>query len=69
MRKTSFDLPDELYRHVNLAAASMGMSSAEYIRCALVATLATHAEHDPIIKMALQARLGASMETREAVSA
>jgi plasmid stability protein len=54
MRKTSFDLPDDLYQRVNIAAASRGLSSAEFIRASLHAALHTLTEHDGLVAAAFR---------------
>jgi hypothetical protein len=43
-------IEDALYRRVNLAAASLGISSSSFIRGACQAALATLAEKDPALR-------------------
>jgi hypothetical protein len=45
----SFTISNDLYRRLNIASASLGMSTSEYLRGAATAALATHAEHDSVI--------------------
>jgi plasmid stability protein len=49
MHNTSINLPDDLYKRVNVASAAVCLSVSEYIRVSLTAALATHAEQDPAV--------------------
>lgn len=53
-RGTSFILPVDLHKRLNIAAAASGMSASNYIRASLEAALKTHAEHDPVIEAAFR---------------
>jgi metal-responsive CopG/Arc/MetJ family transcriptional regulator len=69
MRTTSFLLTESLYRKVNLAAASVGLCSSEYIRDALNEKLERHAEADPIVRMVVDGAADRIAEQTEKVLA
>jgi hypothetical protein len=64
MNPRTFTVSDEMYRRMNLASASLGISTSEFIRGAALAALETLAERDSVLATVFRL-----MDEREAVSA
>jgi predicted DNA-binding protein len=69
LRTTSFNLSDSLYHTVDIAAASVGQCSSEYIRDALTEKLERHAAADPIIRLVVDGVADRIAQSREKVPA
>jgi predicted DNA-binding protein len=52
MRKTSFDIPEDMQRRANIASAACGLSTAAFYRAAIRAALDSFAQYDPAMRTA-----------------